>query len=214
VPIRYVDRATQDQRLLVYETPAMTEDVELTGHPVVSLQVRSTATDGAFFVYLEDSFPDGTVVYLTEGELRAVHRKVSSEKPPVAVFGPYHTFKRADAMPLVAGEVAEITFDLLPISTIIRAGHRIRVAIAGHDSDTFTRYPADETPVLQFQRNAQYASWIDLPLQSRGDLGALPTKLPVIRPLGGLCPALGFGGALTLLLCVRTRWRVNNPLRA
>jgi putative CocE/NonD family hydrolase len=201
VPIRYLDRAEQDQLLLVYETPEMTEDVELTGHPVVSLQVSSTHEDGAFYVYLEDAFPDGTVVYVTEGELRAIHRKVSNEKPPVTIFGPYHTFKRADAQPLVPGEVAEITFDLLPISTVIRAGHRIRVAIAGHDNDTFVRYPAEGTPVLRFQRNTQYASWIDLPLQSRGDLGKLPTKLPVMTPLSGaLCPAASIVGLIGTLI--------------
>ncbi len=211
VPIRYLDRAAQDQRLLIYETPGMNEDVELTGHPVVSLQVRSTHADGAFYVYLEDVFPEGKVVYLTEGQLRAVHRSVSNEKPPVAVFGPYHTFTGADASPLVPGEVAEITFDLLPISTIVRAGHKIRVAIAGHDSDTFARYPADGTPVLQFQRNAQYASWIDLPLKSRGDLGKLPTELPVIRPLGALCPAAS-GVMVALLLCITCRGRVGREL--
>jgi putative CocE/NonD family hydrolase len=211
VPIRYLDRATQDQRLLVYETPEMTEDVELTGHPVVSLQVRSTHADGAFYVYLEDVFPAGKVVYLTEGELRAVHRAVSNEKPPVAIFGPYHTFKRAEASPLVPGEVAEITFDLLPISTIIRAGHRIRVAIAGHDNDTFARYPAEGTPVLQFQRNAKYASWIELPVQSRGDLGKLPTELPVTRPLAGaLCPAAGIVSiVVALLLCAQSHRRIT-----
>ncbi len=33
VPIRYVNRAEQDQRLLIYQTPATTTDLELTGHP-------------------------------------------------------------------------------------------------------------------------------------------------------------------------------------
>lgn len=176
VPIQYLDRSTQDQLLLVYETPPLEQSTELTGHPVVCLQVSSTETDGAFYVYLEDVAPDGMVVYLTEGELRAIHRQVSTEPPPVAVFGPYHTFKRADARPLVPGEVTEITFDLLPISTIIRAGNRLRVAIAGHDADTFVRYPAEGTPVLTFERNAQHASWIDLPLQPRGDLDVPPEE--------------------------------------
>ena len=172
VPIQYVDRAEQDKRLLVYETPPLTQSAELTGHPVVSLQVSSTETDGSVIVYLEDVAPDGTVVYLTEGELRAIHRKVSTDVPPVAIFGPYHTFRRADAQPLVPGETTEITFDLLPISTIIAAGHHIRIAIAGHDADTFARYPAEGTPMLTVQHNAQSASWIDLPLKARADLDA------------------------------------------
>lgn len=208
VPIRYVDRAAQDQRLLVYETPEMTEDVELTGHPVVSLQVSSTHEDGAFYVYLEDVFPDGKVVYITEGELRAIQRAVSSDTSPVAIFGPYHTFARADAAPLVPGEVAEITFDLLPISTIIRAGHRIRVAIAGHDADTFVRYPAEGTPTLAIQRNARHASWIDLPLKSRGDLGPLPETLPTTQLYTtALCPTASVLCVALPLACWRCRRR-------
>jgi hypothetical protein len=170
VPIRYTDRAEQDQLLLVYETPPLEQSYELTGHPIISLQVKSTHADGAFYVYLEDVESDDRVVYLTEGELRAVHRAVSTESPPAVVFGPYHTFRRADAQPLMVGEVTELSFDLLPISTIIRAGHRLRVALAGHDADNFTRYPTDGTPVLTLERNASLASWIDLPLKARPDL--------------------------------------------
>lgn len=187
VPIRYTDRAEQDELLLVYETAPLEQTVELTGHPVVSLQVRSTHTDGAFYVYLEDVGPEGEVVYLTEGQLRALHRKVSNESPPAAVFGPYHTFKRADAQPLLPGEVAEITFDLLPISTIIRCGHRIRVALGGHDRDTFARYPARGTPILAFERNAEQACWIDLPIRPREDLEPLPSEELIWPPVGG-CP--------------------------
>jgi hypothetical protein len=192
VPIRYPDRAEQDQRLLVYDSPPLEQDYELTGHPVVSLQVISDHTDGAFYVYLEDVFPDGRVIYLTEGQLRAIHRRVSEQSPPAAVFGPYHTFRREDAEPLVPGEVAEVAFDLLPISTIIRKDHRLRVAIAGHDKDTFVRYPASGTPTLRFQRNADHASWIDMPLKPRGDLAELPEQLPLYTPLGAaLCPVTG-----------------------
>lgn len=165
-PILYPDRAAQDRRLLVYQTPPLEADVELTGHPVVSLRVRSTHADGAFYIYLEDVAPDGRVFYLTEGQMRAVHRRIGSD-PPAAEFGPYHTFRRADALPLEPGAVAEIALDLLPISTVIRAGHRLRVAIAGHDADTFVRYPAEGTPTLAVQRNAVHASYVDLPLRPR-----------------------------------------------
>ncbi|MEW6251574.1 MAG: CocE/NonD family hydrolase, partial [Planctomycetota bacterium] len=161
VPIRYLDRAEQDTRLLVYETPPFVEAVELTGHPLLSLHVASTHEDGAFYAYLEDVALDGTVVYLTEGQLRAIHRKVSEPpaagsgwgaQPPAALFGPYHSFRRDDAWPLVPGEVAEITFDLHPISTLIVAGHRLRLALGGHDADTFIQYPAEGTPVWTVYR--------------------------------------------------------------
>jgi hypothetical protein len=55
--------------------------VEITGHPVVTLYVTSTAKDGAFYVYLEDVDENGKVTYVTEGQLRPLHRKVSNEIP-------------------------------------------------------------------------------------------------------------------------------------
>lgn len=69
----------------------------------------------------------------------ALHRKVSKRKPPYPVFGPYHSFLRADAEPLLPGRAAELRFALLPTSVLIRKNHRLRIAIAGHDSDTFAR---------------------------------------------------------------------------
>ena len=163
----YADRAVQDAKLLVYTSAPLEADTEITGHPVVTLFVESTSPDGAFYAYLESVAPDGTVTYLTEGMLRAIHRKVSTDTPPYTVFGPYHTFKRADAMPLVPGETAEVAFDLFPTSALVKKGSRIRVAIAGHDTSVFARYPADGAPTIAVARNAQHASSIDLPIVVR-----------------------------------------------
>jgi putative CocE/NonD family hydrolase len=163
----YPDRARADRKLLTYTSAPMVRDVEITGHPVVSLDVTSTATDGAFIVYLEDVAPKGRVTYITEGELRGLHRKISDAKPPYPVFGPYHSFRRADAEPLVPGRLAELRFALLPTSVLIRKNHRIRIAIAGADSGTFARIPAAGKPVIPVARNAANASRIDLPVRSR-----------------------------------------------
>ncbi len=51
----YPDRAEADSRLLVYTSPPLREDTEITGSPIVNLYASSTQTDGAFFVYLEDA---------------------------------------------------------------------------------------------------------------------------------------------------------------
>jgi putative CocE/NonD family hydrolase len=67
----YPDRREEDQKLLTYTSGPLTADLQITGNPVVNLYVSSTATDGAFFVYLEDVAPDGTVTYITEGILQA-----------------------------------------------------------------------------------------------------------------------------------------------
>jgi uncharacterized protein len=109
--------------------------------PVVSLFVTSTHADGAFFVYLEDIDENGQVTYLTEGQLRALHRRISSEPSPVKLPVPYHSFMKKDAMPLKPGEIAELRFGLQPVSVLVKKGYRLRVAIAGHDKDTFIRIP-------------------------------------------------------------------------
>jgi putative CocE/NonD family hydrolase len=166
-PVVYADRAEAGKHLVTYTTSPLAEDTEITGYPVVTLYVTSTETDGAFYVYVEDVDENGGVTYVTEGQLRAIHRKVSADTSPYKLQVPYHSFKQADAMPLVPGEIAEITFGLHPTSVLIRRGHRIRLGIAGHDKGTFVRYPAEGTPVISVARNKLHASYVDLPVVPR-----------------------------------------------
>ena len=167
----YAKRAEAARHLLTYTSPPLPEDTEIAGHPVVTLHVASTEPDCAFYVYLEDVDERGHVTYVTEGQLRAIHRKISAEPPPYALQVPYHSFKEADAQPLVPGEVAEITFGLLPTSALIRKGHSLRLGIAGHDEGTFVRIPATGTPVWAVARNRVRASYVDLPVVRPGRAG-------------------------------------------
>jgi hypothetical protein len=162
--VLYTHRAEAARRLLTYTAPPLAEDTEITGYPVVTLFVTSSETDGAFYVYLEDVDPQGRVTYVTEGQLRAIHRKVSRAPAPYRLLIPYHSFKRQDLMPLVPGQVHELTFGLLPTSVLIRKGHSLRVGIAGHDAGTFVRIPATGAPVISVARNRIHASYIDLPV--------------------------------------------------
>src|SRR5262249_18349152 len=146
---------------------AFNADIEITGYPVIDLFITSTATDGAFFVYLEDVDEQGAVTYVTEGELRALQRKISPEPPPYKLAAPYHSFLKKDAMPLAAGEIAELKFGLQPTSVLIKKGHRLRIAVAGADKDTFARIPAEGSPTIRVSRNKGKASSIELPLISR-----------------------------------------------
>src|SRR6185436_3184224 len=163
----YPDRAEEDRKLLVYTSVPFDADTEVTGHPIIDLFVTSTAIDGAFFVYLEDVNEKGVVTYVTEGTLRALHRKISTETPPYKLLVPFHSFKRKDAMPLPPGQIAELKFGLQPTSILIRKGHRLRIAIAGADKNSFARIPAEGTPTISVVRNQKNASWIDLPVVRR-----------------------------------------------
>jgi putative CocE/NonD family hydrolase len=165
----YPDRAEADRKLLTYTSAPLTEDVEVTGHPVLTVRMRSTHADGALFVYLEDVTPDGRVLYIGEGQIRLLHRKISEDEPPFVTAEPYHSFKEADAEPMAPGAVEEVVFALHPTSVLFRAGHRIRVSIGGADAGTFARVPTQGEPVWTIERGAEAPSFITLPVIPRGD---------------------------------------------
>ncbi len=107
--------------------------------------------------------PDGHIAYITEGQLRAIHRKISP--PPPGQSAPYHSFREADALPLEPGRPAEITFALLPVSVRVARGHRLRLALAGADLCTFPCIPATGDPVWTIYRTGALPSFIELPIK-------------------------------------------------
>ena len=147
----YTDWDGRDARMLCYTSEPLAADHELSGHPCVTLHLSASEADAALHVYLEDVAPDGTCRYVTEGMLRALHRKERTAPDHHQVVGPYHSYARADAAPLVPGEVATLRFSLLPTSWRVAAGHRLRVAIAGADADNFGQVPHGRPPILAIQ---------------------------------------------------------------
>lgn len=166
-PVAYSDRAAADERLLTYTSAPLPHDMEVTGCPTLTLYVASSHDDGAFFVYLEDVDPQGVVRYITEGQLRGIHRRLSSAPLPYVTSMPPRSYRRADAAPLPPGQVVELVIGLQPTSALLRRGHRLRVALAGADKDSFARIPAAGTPRWQVMRSAQQASAISLPVVPR-----------------------------------------------
>ncbi len=159
----YPDMAENDARGFTYTTPPLAAGVEVTGHPVVSLWVRSSAPDGDFFAYLEEITPDGVSHYVTEGCLRASLRAIGS--PPFDVAGvPFHAAEEKAAVPLAAGEAAELRFDLIPLSNVFDAGHRIRLTVTGADRDNFRTNEIDPPPTVTVHRGARHPSYVELPV--------------------------------------------------
>lgn len=161
-PVKYEDRVERDQLLLTYTTEPLEEDLEVTGHPFVTLYVSADSTDFGLFAYLEEVTPDGEVRLITEGQLRALHRKLSTEKPLYDSPAPYHTYLRKDASPVKPGQINQFVFDLLPTSYLFKEGHRIRLAIAGADQDHFD-VPPGPPPNLKVYRGALQPSHLVLP---------------------------------------------------
>ncbi len=134
----------------------------MTGHPIAKLFMSANATDGGLFVYLEDVHPDGTVSYVTEGQLRLIHRQ-TADSPIAGDPVPFRTYLRADARALTPGTVVEVTIDLLPTSFVFRTGHAIRVAIAGADAGNFD-VPVPTSPLIfDLHRDTPHPSRIELP---------------------------------------------------
>jgi uncharacterized protein len=157
----YPDRSHADDSLLTFTSGPLPADVHVLGFPVVTMRLATSGSDGAVYVYLEDVDPGGDVSYLTEGCLRFLHRRTTGPAEPVRLGVP-RTFARSDALRVVPGNLMSLAVQLLPVSAVVPAGHRIRVALAGHDASCFTRYgPVEETFTLRLGGN----SHLDLPVQ-------------------------------------------------
>jgi putative CocE/NonD family hydrolase len=110
--------------VLVYSTPVLAEDVEVTGPITLKLFASSSAIDTDFTGKLVDVGPDGFAQNLTEGIVRARLRE-SNTKPQF----------------LNPGQVYELAVDLWSTSNVFRKGHRIRLEISSSNFPRFDRNP-------------------------------------------------------------------------
>jgi len=155
------NRNQMDSKMLTYTSEPMEADLQITGTPLITVEISSTHTDGAVLIYLEDVDENGVSRYITEGGLRLIHRKVDTTAN--SKFN-IHSFKEEDAALFKPGEVELVTFKLWPTSVLIQKGHSIRVAIAGADKETFDRIPKKGKPTLTIYRNSSRLSFIKLPV--------------------------------------------------
>jgi hypothetical protein len=161
-PVGYPDLAPNDAKGFTYTTAPLERPLEVIGHPVVHLWVTSSARDFDAMVFLEEVDPSGRSIYVTEGVIRASHRKLA--KPPFENFGlPWPRSHREDVTPLPA-EPAELVFDLHPTAKRFRAGHRIRVTVQGADRDTHKAVHPNPPPVVAIYRDRARPSRIVVPV--------------------------------------------------
>lgn len=125
-----------------FETEPLAQDMEVTGHPVANLWIRTAAGDADVTARIDDVAPDGsTRSYQMLGRLRASHRTLA--KAPYDHLGlPWMTHKESDAKPVPADQPTELTFDLLPMSYIFKTGHRVRVTFTFADPQRRESAPA------------------------------------------------------------------------
>ena len=110
--------------VLVYSTPPLAKDVEVTGFITLVLYASTTAADTDFTAMLVDVEPTGYARFLTDGIVRARYRE-STKK----------------AVPIVPGEIVRYEIDLWATSNVFKAGHRIRVYVSSSNFPRFNRNP-------------------------------------------------------------------------
>jgi putative CocE/NonD family hydrolase len=108
--------------VLIYSTPPMASDTEVTGPVTLDLYASSSAVDTDFTAKLVDVWPNGFAQNLTEGILRARFRD-----------------SREAATPIVPGEIYEYKIDLWATSNVFLKGHRIRLEVASSNFPRFDR---------------------------------------------------------------------------
>jgi putative CocE/NonD family hydrolase len=106
--------------VLVFSTPALTEDTEVTGFISLELYASTSAVDTDFTALLVDVAPSGYARFLTDGIVRARYRE--------------ETTKSSEVVP---NKVYKYTIDLWATANVFKAGHRIRLYVS---SSNFPRF--------------------------------------------------------------------------
>ena len=116
--------------VLVFETPPLAADVELTGPLVAKLWIASSCVDTDFTIKLIDvyppneDYPEGFAMNVTDGIQRVRYRQ-SWEKPTL----------------LKPGEIVMVTVRAFPTSNLFKRGHRIRLDVSSSNFPHFDVNP-------------------------------------------------------------------------
>jgi putative CocE/NonD family hydrolase len=108
--------------VLIYTTPAFSQDTEVTGPVSLELFAQSSAVDTDFEAKLVDVAPDGFAQNLTEGIIRARYRN-SQEKPEL----------------MNPGQVYKFNIDLWSTGNVFLKGHALRLEISSSNFPRFDR---------------------------------------------------------------------------
>ena len=154
----YADWHGRDAALLVYSSEPLRQPQALAGHALVTLWLEADQPDAAIHAYLEEVEADGRCRYVTEGMLRALHRKTAPCPDNHKTTWPWRTFARSDAETLPQGVPVEMTFALLPVGWEFKAGSRVRLAIAGGDRDHVVQVPHGRPPRLRIHHGHAHPS--------------------------------------------------------
>ena len=106
--------------VLVFTTPPLEKEVEVTGPIQVHLWAATNAPDTDFTAKLVDVYPDGTALHIADGQIRARYREQHA-KPEL----------------LVPGKVYQVRINLGSVSNLFVKGHRIRLDMSSSNFPKF-----------------------------------------------------------------------------
>ncbi|GAC1648365.1 MAG: CocE/NonD family hydrolase [Ktedonobacteraceae bacterium] len=156
----YDQRETESREdVLVYSTPELAQDVEVTGPITVHVWATSSAPDTDFVARLVDVHPSGYAQNLTDGIIRARYRHFAQgEKPSL----------------IEPGKPYEYDIDLWATSNVFKQGHRIRLDVTSSNFPRWDRNPntghdfgTDSEGIVAQQtilHDAEHQSYIVLPI--------------------------------------------------
>jgi uncharacterized protein len=124
IPPGPADQRPNESRpdVLVFSTPPLTEDTEVTGFITLDLYAATSAVDTDFTALLVDVDEKGYARFLTDGIVRARYREST---------------KRASLV--TPGKIYLYTIDLWATANVFKAGHRIRLYISSSNFPRFNR---------------------------------------------------------------------------
>lgn len=151
-------------RGLRFDSEPLPRDRTLVGGPIARLTVKSDRNEAQLWVYLEDVAPDGTSYVVSQGRLAASHRK-EVKAPFETLDMPWHPSRAEDIAPLQPGKAVSVAIPMLPAARVIKAGHRLRLIVAGADPRQRNLANIKQTPppVLTLVHGGRDAARLDLP---------------------------------------------------
>jgi predicted acyl esterase len=131
---------------LLFLTPPMEEDTEITGPVAARLVVSSQTVDADVFLSLQLFDPAGeevtfvgsvdTMVPIALGWLRASHRKLDPARS--LPYRPYHAHD--ELLALEPGEPVELDVEIWPTCIVVPRGYRLGLGVRGKDYENTTHY--------------------------------------------------------------------------
>ncbi len=162
----YPDWAERSAAMPAFASKPLDAHRIVAGHAVLDLTLAIDRTDACVFAYLEDLWPDGRRIYVSEGMLRLLHRReigTETDAEPAGTYRaawPLRRFSRADAAPVTPGEEIAVRIPFLPVAWRFGEGHRIGLRLAGADRDNFALWPYGRPGTWQLRLGAQGTSLV------------------------------------------------------